>query len=86
MSFFSRIFGIFRKKKSESLPDLPPTSNLPPMSTPMPFNEPADTSKAKMDLIAAQMDSLRLQYDTLNERVLQIEKMVKELLDIAKSP
>ncbi len=57
-------------------PTLSPLTPLGPL--PQQASQP---SNAKMDLIAAQMDSLRIQYETLSERILQIERMVKELLD-----
>lgn len=44
----------------------------------------SDSVKAKLELISAQIDSIKIQYDTMNERVLQIEKMVRELLRMAR--
>jgi hypothetical protein len=44
-----------------------------------------DNVKAKMDLVLTQMDSLRTQYAVMNERVQSMEKMLKEILALAKS-
>jgi len=41
--------------------------------------------KAKMDLVLAQVDSLRTQYETLNQRAQTIESMVREMYNMAKS-
>jgi hypothetical protein len=84
MGFFSRFKNPFSKKKKEilhELPELPPT---PSAVSPITHGAPTEENvRAKMDLLIAQIDSLRIQYETINERVTQIEKMVKELLDMA---
>ncbi len=41
--------------------------------------------KAKMDLVLAQVDSLRTQYEALNQRTQTIESMVREIYNLAKS-
>ena len=85
-SWFGSLFS--RKKKTEEFPPLPPMdSPLPP--APTNYSSPmgnVSPDQSKMDLVVARVDSMRLQYETMNERVLQIEKMVKELLDMARSP
>jgi len=54
---------------------------------PLPQNQFAsqENMKAKIDLMMTQVDSIRLQNENLNERLVQIEKMVKQLLEMAKS-
>ena len=41
--------------------------------------------RAKIDLMSTQIESMKIQYESMNERIIMIEKMVKELLDMAKS-
>jgi len=68
-------------KKKEEIP-------LPPVEPPKPPTAEATTMenvKAKMDLILTQIDSLRVQNETLNERIKNIEKVVAEILTIAKA-
>ena len=43
-----------------------------------------ENMKAKIDLMMTQVESIRLQNENLNERLVQIEKMVKQLLEIAR--
>lgn len=82
MGIFSKLSGMFRRKK-----EIPPVESLSP-SPPSPLTSEAamtENVKAKMDLVLTQIDSLRIQYESINERITLIEKMVKELLDMAKS-
>lgn len=62
---------------------------LPPVEPPKPPTTAEATTmenvKAKMDLILTQIDSLRVQNETLNERIKNIEKAVAEILRIAKA-
>lgn len=44
-----------------------------------------ENMKAKIDLMVAQIDSIRLQSEAMNERLVQTERMVKQLLEIAKA-
>lgn len=79
------VFGFLRrKKKEEPLPEveLPPEVEKPKVSA---ETTTAENVKAKMDLILTQMDSLRTQYENLNERIIAIERMIKEMYDMAKS-
>ena len=88
-SIFSKIGGLFRRKKKideDILKNLPPSPTAGMPVSPI-TSEGAATEnvKARMDLVLTQMDSLRVQYETLNSRVANIEKMLKELYDMAKS-
>lgn len=83
MGIFSRFKGIFRRKKEEPLPEIEKLPILKPEVT-------AETAtienvKAKMDLVLTQLDSLRAQYEAINERIITIERMLKELYSMAKS-
>ena len=85
MGIFSKLAGVFRRKKKEDL--LTPLPPLPPSPTREFSAESVTTEnvKARMDLVLTQMDSLRVQYETLNEKITSIEKMLKELYALAKS-
>ncbi|MEM5883158.1 MAG: hypothetical protein QXQ77_02875 [Candidatus Aenigmatarchaeota archaeon] len=77
------IFSFLRRKKKASItteiPELPP---LPP-SLPKPevSIEPSsiENLRAKIELILTHIDSLKTQYETLNERIKNIEQMVQEI-------
>ncbi|MBI4894449.1 MAG: hypothetical protein HY833_01800 [Candidatus Aenigmarchaeota archaeon] len=62
---------------------------LPPLPQPSQAHQnqfaSQENMKAKIDLMMTQVDSIRLQNENLNERLVQIEKMVKQLLEMAKS-
>lgn len=73
---------IFSRKKEPSM-----ISNLPKLETPKPVTaETASTEnvKAKMDLLMTQIESLNVKYETLNQRLANIERMVQEIYVIAK--
>jgi hypothetical protein len=44
-----------------------------------------DNVKAKMDLVLTQLDSIRTEYAVLNERTKTIEKLLKEIIALARS-
>ena len=67
---------IFRKREAPAL--LPPTEVTSETVT-------TENVKAKMDLVLAQVDSLRTQYEALNQRTQTIESMVREIYNLAKS-
>ncbi len=69
---------MFRRKKEEPLPALPTRELTPETVT-------SDNMKAKMDLVLAQIDSLKTQFEALNQRTQTIEAMVRELYNMAKS-
>jgi hypothetical protein len=72
--------NIFGRKK-----ELPPLPALPEPPKPITF-EGASTEnmKAKMDLLLTQLESLNVRYETLNQRLANVEKMVQEIYVIAK--
>lgn len=91
MGIFSRIAGLFRRKKKPLDDDILKNLPRPPAAAAgMPRSitgeaVAAENVRARMDLVLTQMDSLRVQYETLNERLASVEKMIKELYDMAKS-
>jgi hypothetical protein len=77
------VFGFGKKKEPElppiELPPSPPTQPKPNESVTM------ESLKMKMDLLALHMESLKAQYSAINERLENLEKMVKEIYALAKS-
>jgi len=72
------IFSIFRRKKKES--ELPPEPESEAMRGPItPRSVEAGNVRAQMDLVMAQIDSLRMQYETINARLQNIERLVTEI-------
>ena len=78
------LFSFLGKKKEPILKDFP----VPPMGppkTPVPSVEMGAESieiqnvKAKVDLLLTQLDSLKTQYQIMNERIKNIEQMVEEI-------
>lgn len=59
----------------------PPTEQLQTYPT----GVASDNLKAKVDLMLAQVDSLKIEYDAINQRIQSIERMVRELYTMAKS-
>jgi hypothetical protein len=85
MSFLDRIGKIFGKRE-ERLPE----PVIPSAMEPTKFETTAESAtidnvKAKMDLVLTQLDSLRVQYQVLNEKVTTMEKILQELYKMAKS-
>ncbi len=90
---FKLIFGIFRFlfgriRKKETPPEvtIPPTQ-YPPTSTSSnyPSEVEAGNLRAKVDLMLSQVDGLKLEYEAINQRIQNIERMVKEIYVMAKS-
>lgn len=71
----------FWKRKKEE----PVAVEIPKGPPPTPEIASRENLKAKMDLILTQMDSLKVQNETLKERIKNVEKSVAEILEIAKS-
>lgn len=79
---FNLIFG--RIKKKETLPET--KEGFPvAQSIPTPSDVTADNLKAKVDLMLSQVDGLKIEYEALNQRIQNIERMVKEIYQMAKS-
>ncbi len=80
MGIISKIKEKLGKKKEEPLEELQIPEEVPKL-------EPAtlENMKAKMDLILTQMESLRIQNETLNERLKIIEKLLVEIKKLATS-
>lgn len=76
MGLFSRLK--FWRKKEEPLPPVEIKREIIPEATTM------ENLKAKMDLVLTQLDSLRVQNETLNERIKNIEKLVTEIRGYCK--
>lgn len=77
MGIFSRLK--FWKKKEEPLP-VPPEIKREVT----PESARIENVKARMDLILTQIDSLRVQNETLSERVKNIERLVTEIRGYCK--
>ncbi|MEM5794076.1 MAG: hypothetical protein QXS48_02525 [Candidatus Aenigmatarchaeota archaeon] len=79
------IFSFLRRKKEPSIPtELPELPPLPPSpSLPKPEASVESSSienlRVKIDLVLTHIDSLKTQYETLNERIKNIEQMVQEI-------
>ncbi|MEK6909870.1 MAG: hypothetical protein AABW61_02205 [Candidatus Aenigmatarchaeota archaeon] len=82
---------IFGGKKKEPAPEETPLTNYPTYTPPInqPPAYPVDAStenlKAKVDLMLTQIDSLKIEYEAINQRIQNIERMVRELYAMAKS-
>jgi hypothetical protein len=70
------MFGFKKKKDIDNLP-LPKEITLETTT--------ADNVKAKMDLIMTQLDSLKTQNDVLNQKIENMDKILKEIYALAKS-
>jgi len=63
---------------SPTLPQTPP--ELQPS-----LSRPIEEKKNNIDSLAAQIEKLQIEYHQLNEKIDRIEKMLKEIYDMAKS-
>ncbi len=85
---FRLIFG--GKKKELPAEEVPLTSYPPPYTPPVaqpsyPTDASSENLKAKVDLMLTQIDSLKIEYEAINQRIQNIERMVRELYAMAKS-
>lgn len=93
MGLFDKLSFFKRKPKEEpvdyssvglSSPTYRPTAT----STPLPAASEFATQeniKAKIDLVMTQIDNMRIQHESMNERMSRIESMLKQLLEMAKT-
>ena len=76
------LFSIFKRKKKKELPPLEELPKIPEVPT-TPEKKLEESSvenlKVKMDLVLTHLDSLKTQYETLNEKIKNIEKMIEEI-------
>jgi len=91
---FKLIFG--GKKKEPPAEEIPlanyPLPYTPPVAQPSysaqptyPTDASSENLKAKVDLMLTQIDSLKIEYEAINQRIQNIERMVRELYAMAKS-
>lgn len=81
---FRLLFGPVKKKEDKKVDDQKIEEQN--ITTDMQANSlNVDNIKGKIDLMLAQVDSLKLEYETINQRIQNIERMVRELYAMAKS-
>ncbi len=73
--------GLLRRK--DKLSPLPPLPEIPRSVTSE--TTTIENVKAKMDLVLSRMESLMTEQEVLNQKIVNIERMVKELYAMAKS-
>jgi len=83
MGLFSAIFG--RKKRRIVEPMMPTHYPTPRISNISGDSTMMENVKSKMDLVLTQLDSIRTDYQIMNERVSKIENILKEIYELAKS-
>ncbi|MBI2084501.1 MAG: hypothetical protein HYT70_02720 [Candidatus Aenigmarchaeota archaeon] len=78
---FRLIFGR-RKEKEEQLPQ----ETLPAQAMqPKAIDTSMENLKAKIDMMMAQVESIKLEYQALDQRIQNMERMLREIYMIAKS-
>jgi hypothetical protein len=79
---FDSLKKIFKKEESQASVQAPLQAEPPKPVTP----EATDMGniKVKMDLLLTQLESLNVRYETLNQRMANLERMVQEIYAIAK--
>ncbi len=82
---FKLIFG--GKKKEPPVEEVSLTNYpAPPVNqATYPMDVASENLKAKVDLMLTQVDSLKIEYESINQRIQNIERMVRELYTMAKS-
>jgi len=81
-------FSIFGRKKRRIVEPIEP--HFPTRFPPRISDISGETTmmeniKSKMNLVLTQIDSIRIDYQIMNERVSKIEKLLKEIYELAKS-
>jgi wobble nucleotide-excising tRNase len=83
------MFGIknpFKKEKSENLPLIQETlqPSIKQESVKVEEALPQESKKTEIEVLLAKIDALKFQYEALNEKINNIEKMIKEIYQMAK--
>ncbi len=82
------MFKFFKKRRSE---ENPKEEKVQPLqleaieTAKTKIEEPNDDLSSKIELLIAKVESLKLLYETLKEKVDNIEKMTKEIYEMAKN-
>lgn len=81
---------IFRKKEKPietpaSLTPLSSRASALPAGYPSISDTNLENLRAKVDLMLTQIDNLKIEYEAINQRMQNIERMVKEIYTMAKS-
>jgi len=84
------MFGIknpFKKEKAKNVKDSPSITQ-PPITSEVAQQTSVETEKPKnnkeIEILIAKIDTLKFQYEALNEKINNIEKMIAEIYKIAK--
>ncbi len=80
------MFGIKNPFKKEKKAELPkeienPLTQIPEAQK----TETKEEKKPELEVLIAKIDALKFQYEALNEKISNIEKMLKEIYEMAKS-
>jgi len=82
-----RIKNPFKKEKAEKIMDFP-SIEQPPIASEVMRQINIETEKPKNDkeieILIAKIDALKFQYEALNEKINNIEKMITEIYKIVK--
>jgi hypothetical protein len=76
-----KIRNPFRKEKKEE-PVFPPIQQLQQVKNVEALNQ--EKQKPEMEILMAKIDALKLQYELLAEKISSIEKMIREIYQMAK--
>jgi hypothetical protein len=89
------MFGIknlFKKEEKENVSNLPLPSSVQQQETKINVEQPKEESKevqenrkTEIEILIAKIDALKFQYEALSEKISNMEKMLKEIYEIAKS-
>ena len=83
MGIFSRIIGIFRRRKREIPPEeIKPVSEVPGLEAAEAQKITMENIKARLDLVIAELDSVKTQNQAINERLKTMEKILTEMRGI----
>jgi hypothetical protein len=89
------MFGIknlFKREEKENISSLPLPSSVQQQETKINVEQPKEESKevqenkkTEIEILIAKIDALKFQYEALSEKISNMEKMLKEIYEIAKS-